>query len=603
MSIVPDTMPMISKAFLLSDGNLTPDDRNVGKLLDFFGIPWEAATIREIAAREPSRERLDGGKYGVLSSAPVMAEAVQGSRSSRDCWQRFAEQASSVFIYGFQETDLCRQLVRLLTGNKNANICRFDSNPTLVSVTSTLPEMCGPLSGLQVPISPADADLVLDMQTDGAAVQRIIATEAGEVFARVAYGGLSFFLSACRETVDLDTRSRKPFDVKKCFCGAIPIVMYLRWAFRDVCWKGAEPKACLIVDDPPLKPRYGFLRFRRALELMDEHNFTMSLAFIPWNQRRTDPDVVELFQDRADRLSLSIHGCDHTGSEFATRSSAELNARTKVASQRMKSLFQRTSLGHDRVMIFPQGEFSTETGRVLKLNGFLAAVNTEVTPSHEAGNGPKIADLWDVALNTCGTFPIFTRRYFTHGLENFAFEILLGKPCLLVAHHQEFENDGRDLVEFIDKLNSLTCKLIWGSLGEVIRGSFRSRSRPDGTRLIRMYASTILIENEDLQPCATEFVKEESDADCVGAVLLDQEAIPWESGDGYLRFRATIPSQGRAEAAIVYMDRLGNGSYPSAMRYRVKTGVRRYLSEARDQYLSQNDVLNKSAAWMRRVLR
>jgi hypothetical protein len=591
------------KALLLSDGDLSPNDRNVGKLLDFFGIPWEIVTIRQIVANELSLGGMDCNKHCLLSSAPVMAEVLEGFNGSGASWSSLMERASSVFVYGFQETDSCRKLVRHLTGSKNANVSSPLSRQVLMSVSGDFSEMCGPMSGLQVPIVPTEADLVLDLKAECTSFQRIVTTPAGEVFGRVAYGTVPFFLSGCRDIIDIDTPARKPFDVKKCFCSAVPIVMYLTWAFADVCWRSAETRACLIVDDPLLKARYGFLRFRRALELMEEHNFTMSLAFIPWNQGRTDSKVVQLFRDRSDKFSLSIHGCDHTASEFATRSSAELNAKTKVAGRRMKMLQERTSLAHDRVMVFPQGEFSTETGRVLKLNGFVAAANTEVTPSHESGNDPRIADLWDIAIIRYGTFPIFTRRYFTQGLENFAFDILLGKPCLLVAHHQEFKDDARDLIGFIDRLNSLSCKLVWGSLGEVVRGGFRIRYRPDGTGNVRMYSNSVLAENTHSECCVIEFIKEEGDADCVSAVIVNQEATQWSCENGYLRFRVTIPPHAKADVVVVYVDKLGNGSYPSALRYKIKTCLRRYLSEARDQYFSQNDVLSNSAFRMRRVLR
>ena len=39
-----------------------------------------------------------------------------------------------------------------------------------------------------------------------------------------------------------------------------------------------------------------------------------------------------------------------------------------------------------------------------------------------------------------GDFSIFTRRYAHHGLENFAFDLLLGKACLIVCHHDFFKD-------------------------------------------------------------------------------------------------------------------------------------------------------------------
>jgi hypothetical protein len=591
------------RAIVLSDGDLSTNDHNVGKLLDFFGVSWEIATISQFFANGCRSERLDGGKYCLFASATVMAEGSQVFSESRDSWLQLAEKASSVYIYGFQETDSCKRLLKLLTSDRDASIRHLDSTPTAISVTSEFPEMCGPLLGLRVSVTPTEVDQVLDLHGEGKAFHRIISTNDGEVFAKVTHEGLPFYLSACRDTIDIDTPSPKPFDVKTFFCSAVPITLYLKWALDDVCWKSVETRACLIVDDPPLKPRYGFLRFRRALELMDQHDFTMSVAFIPWNRRRTNSEVVDLFKNRADRFSLSIHGCDHTASEFAASSSAELNAKTKVASQRMNCLYQTTSLAHDRIMVFPQGEFSTATGRVLKLNGFVAAANTEVTPSKQSGSDTTVADLWDVAINKYGTFPIFTRRYLTHGIENFAFDILLGKPCLMVAHHQEFKDDGHDLIEFIDKLNSLPCKLVWGSLGDVISHSYRTRCEPDGRSIIQMYGNHMFAENPATEARTIEFIKEESDPDCLSAVMVNQETTRWICEGGYLRFSVTTQPKETAEIRVIYVDKLGKSSYPEDIGYKVKTSLRRYLSETRDHYFSQSNSLNKSAVWMRRLIK
>jgi hypothetical protein len=335
---------------------------------------------------------------------------------------------------------------------------------------------------------------------------------------------------------------------------------------------------------------------------MDSHNFTTTIAFIPWNWRRTNPQTVRLFQLRADRLSLCVHGCDHTAGEFAAPSTALLNRRTKTASQRMNLLFQRTSLPHDRIMVFPQGAFSPEVGRALKLNGFVAAVNTEVAPSNSTRNDTKIADLWNIAIMKYGTFPIFTRRYITHGVENFAFDALLGKPCLVVAHHEIFKNRGSKLMEFIGRLNSLTWNLRWCSLGDVISHSFKCRSYTGGTCAIQMYAQHLVIENSSTEPREAAVMKEESDPDCVIAVLANQKNVGHAYVDDHLQFRLTIPPGERIDVRVTYNDKLELDARNDGVAYNITTRARRHLSEFRDNYVSRNDLLYAVAATMKRFL-
>ena len=590
-------------AILLCDENLSTDERNLTALLDFFGITWRAAKTGEITSE---CLRAEGGslpRYCILSSASHLSatlERVLGSNADLPAW---ILNASSVYIYDFQETTLCIKLLRFLTNTTEGHIRKPVAPEAHLAVTENFPEMCGPMSGLQLSVKLTEKDYCFGVPPQAGEYQSIVSANCGEIYLSVIRSGARFFLSASSGIIDISAPAAKYFEVKDHFCRAVPIVMYLKWAFASFCWRGpAETRGCLIVDDPLLKPRYGFLRFRDALELMDSHNFTTSIAFIPWNWRRTNHETVHQFKSRADRLSLCVHGCDHSGGEFAVRSAGLLNKRIKTAKQRMESLAQRTLLPHDNIMVFPQGMFSPEAGRALKLNGIVAAVNTEVAPSGGAANETKIADLWDVAIMKYGSFPIFTRRYLTHGVENFAFDALLGKPCLMVAHHEVFKDCGRELAEFIGKLNSLKWDLRWCSLGEVIRHSSKIRNFIEGTCAIQMYSKQVEIENTLTAPVKAVVMKEETDPSCVAAVKVNQDSIQYSYGDGRLIFKVMMRPGERVEVRVTYFDKLDLDSRKDGIAYRMKMGVRRHLSEFRDNYISQNDLLDTTAARVKRLL-
>lgn len=599
----PSAVTPLTTALLLCGKNLSSDDRNVTELLEFFGIPWKAVRIGEITGDGASLANVYTGKFCILSSASCMAKAIQGIEDSQNALPRWMMKASSVYIYGFQNTDPCKKLLRFLTNDSQGNIRNLNALQTFISVTSDFPEMCGPMSEMRIPIELSEEDCVFEVHHQGERYQGIISANDGEVFFGVTCRGVRFYLNACCKVVDISSPSTTYFDVKKFFCSAVPITMYLKWALGDICWTGTGTSGCLIVDDPLLTARYGFLHFREALELMDKHNFTTTIAFIPWNWGRTNPRTVGIFQQRPDRFSLCVHGCDHTAGEFATRSTALLNRRIKAASQRMEFLLQRTSLQHDRVMVFPQGAFSPETGRALKLNGFVAAVNTEVAPSNNASNATKITDLWQVAIMKYGSFPIFTRRYLAHGIENFAFDALLGKPCLIVAHHDVFRGHGRDLADFIAKLNSLKWNLRWRPLGDAISHSFKIRNKADGTSVIQMYAKNLVIENPSTEPREAAVMKEESDPDCVYAVMVNQMAIDYSYGEGYLQFKVKVFPKEMAQVRVIYSGKLDVAPSNDGIAYSIKTRTRRYLSEIRDNYLSRSDLLYESAVRIKRLLK
>ena len=133
-----------------------------------------------------------------------------------------------------------------------------------------------------------------------------------------------------------------------------------------------------------------------------------------------------------------------------------------------------------------------------------------------------------------GGFPIFTRRYPSYGIENFAFDALLGKPCLITAHHDIFRRRTRGRLDFVDRLNSLHWKLVWRPLGETVRRSFRTRRLEDGTRAIEIFGSEMLLENSDTQPLDMVVLKRETDPGLVEAVSVNGRPVkfslehPWQ---------------------------------------------------------------------------
>jgi hypothetical protein len=589
-------------AILLSHEVLSADEQNLGMLLDFFGIPWKIARIGEMPATSG-----DGSftNYCILSSASCLAAALEDIPVPEAHLPSWILNAKSVYVHDFQETTTCTKLFRYLTGAANGAIRKPAAPEARMTVAPCFTEICGPMSGLQFLAKQAENSNYFDASVRGADHQSIISSDNGDKFVSVTREGVRFFLNVSSGILDIGAPAPGYFDVKDHFLSAVPIVMYLKWAFSEVAWRGmAETPACLIVDDPLLKPRYGFLRFADVLEQMDRFNFTTSIAFIPWNWSRTHRETIQQFKSRPDRLSLCIHGCDHSRGEFAARSSSLLNTRIKTAKQRMQSLFQKTSLPYDEIMVFPQGMFSPETGRALKLNGIVAAVNTEVAPSGGATNETKISDLWDVAIMKYGSFPIFTRRYLSHGVENFAFDALLGKPCLIVAHHDVFKDRGKELMGFIGRLNSLKWNLRWCSLGEVIRHSFKIRNGVNGTYAIKMYANHLEMDNPLDSPVHVIVTKEEGESDPlrVEAVKINQEFGQYSCEGGELKFEVMVRPRETMEVGVTYFDEEDQDSAQDSFGYTTKMGLRRYLSEFRDNYISQNDFVYAAAAKFKRFL-
>jgi len=574
---------------LLGGPQMTLEDRRLTRLLDFFEASWQSVIFSEM--------KVDGGRYAVVASAIRLAEAIRDT-AVLPSWLTMA---SSVYVYGFQDDDSSTKLLRMLTGDPKAKVRTVQTGETKMTITRDFPEMCGPMSGMQVAAILHESVLVCHSGRRET-FQSIIRTDQGELFFGVRYGGVRFYLNTSGTTVDIGARAPSYFDVRQSFCEAVPIVFYVTWMFPSPRASRAEINACLIVDDPPLKRRYGFLDFGEALGLMDCHKFSTTIAFIPWNWRRSDPDTVRLFQRHPEKLSLVVHGCDHTANEFATRSPAVLNAKIRTSIERMERFQRRAEIGADRVMVFPQGVFSPETGRALKLNGFLAAVNTEVAPSEAAANETMVADLWNVAIMKYGTFPIFTRRYVNHGIENFAFDALLGKPCLIAAHHEVFKDYAHNLMDFVGCLNALEWNLVWQPLGDLVRRSGTIRRLRDGSRVLRMFACSFVMVTAIAETERILLVKEESDPDCIEAVLINETPVEFSAEGGYLQIWLTLVPGKVSAVRVVYQNSFEPVATRTSLGTRVKTAANRYLSELRDNYLSRSDFFYHGTNKLKRLL-
>ena len=89
-------------------------------------------------------------------------------------------------------------------------------------------------------------------------------------------------MSGASRVINVHAPAVSQLEAKDVFSGLLPAAMYLKAAFGPAAWHQERREACLIVDDPLLKERYGFLNFKTLVGLMDSLDFTTSIGFIPW---------------------------------------------------------------------------------------------------------------------------------------------------------------------------------------------------------------------------------------------------------------------------------------------------------------------------------
>ena len=588
-----------SEPILLNDCHSAPADVCLRRLVEFFGL--NCRTV-DASAFDTELDRAADHELCVLASAATMDRWCQTLPSSTTALDKLQRKASFLFSYGFAPKTP-NYIASSLSDGAITAVREFTQTDLRYDVCSSQPEITREFSGLSFGSVHNTTDFGF-VTTNLRSMVRLVTIQGIPLWVLVHKNGHhQAFLLACSAIADIREQVGGGIDVNQYFSRLLPAAMFLRWVFKSQCWHGKHRFANFIIDDPPLRRSYGYLNFRNLVSTMDKAGFASTIAFIPWNYKRTDREVTQLFREHPDRLSLCVHGCDHTTAEFSVTDLAVLNSRVQLASERMDHLNREDGLLHSRAMVFPQGKFSTEALTALKSNNYLAAVNSSASPVQSLPNRFLVlADLLEPAVTKYGGLPLFLRRY-PAGIEQFAFDLFFGKPVLVVEHHAYLKDGGERLAELVARLNSFE-RLQWAGLHEIITRSHVEREVSVNTVACRLYANDHVIENQVDRERTFMVCKCEADGVPVQKVLVSGQATDFVIRGNVLRFTMRIPAFSSRSVKIVYSNRLPGTKPGRAVAGRSSVWTRRMLSEFRDNVLCRSDfLLARAQALQRRFSR
>jgi hypothetical protein len=570
---------MQERALLITADYPSTDDQRAERLLNFFGVHYLKRRATELGLHENK----SAGKYRLVCSAQAFARVVGDLQNVSRNSNSLARQIHSVFLYSNRDPVALANAVSQLSG-ATISIRRGAERVTEWHIANEPDGVCGAMRNLRIQPSASYLRSGDFFHTDGESLTPLIAGEGRAAFLKLNCNGLPVFVSSER-LIDIHAElTTFNFDIRDHFFSAVPFVSYLRWAFPLSSWHAPEANACLVIDDPLLKPTHGFVDFQELLSLMKRHKFSTNIAFIPWNWRRSAPGVVRLFRENPEHFSLSVHGCDHTRAEFGSPGQQRLYWKARQALERMHRHEAMTGISHDPVMVFPQGVFSEAAMRALKRTNLIASVNNDIISADPHPRAITVSDVWDIAVMSY-SFPLFTRRYPWEGIENFAFDALLGKPAIAVIHHDYCSDHCARLVNFVKQVNALPCASTWRNLAEVVRRSCRQREDSPGAVEVEMYGSELRIENRSGQPKRFLIRRRECEPSAIQRICTDAQEIAWRPIDGYIDFEIELnPSESRV-IKMKFHDFVGKEQNGDNLPYRFKTMLRRYLCEVRDNYV------------------
>ena len=300
--------------------------------------------------------------------------------------------------------------------------------------------------------------------------------------------------------------------VARLFASVAPVMMFVKSAAGMRGWHVIHHYANLTIDDPWLRTHYGSLDYGALLGQMEAHNFHTTIAFIPWNYARSEPEVVALFRSHPDRFSISVHGDNHDHKEFTSYARVPYFrqvAAIRQALARMDRFESLTGIPYDRVMVFPHSIAPEKTLEVLKRYDFLATVNSSNVPMDQVPTADPADELRAVTLSYGGIPSL--RRYSVEGPilpGTVAVEAFLGNPLLFYGHESFFASGIGAFDAEVDALNKMQPDTLWRSLGEIVRHLYVVKLREDGGYDVRAFTATCDLENTTAREATFHFISQ-----------------------------------------------------------------------------------------------
>jgi hypothetical protein len=552
-----------------------------------MGIPTRGQSIPAGAGAEGMKFGLVASQGGCLAmSARTLQQWLGGRLQGCGVRPGFVESGpGNLLVYGFEATAAHSELVAALSGGALQGVQDCPRADSQYSVCLGARSFCGEFSGLTFgPASPAH-DVIFESIPGGGRALEYLRIAGRPAVAGVQEGAAFTLLVGCRQILDIDAPFSPGARLLDYFTQLVPALWFLRHVFGARCWQGMRKQACFIVDDPLLRKRHGFLQYKALLEAMKTSDFAMSVAFIPWNCDRSERQTVELFRHNPSRLSLSIHGCDHTKDEFGGMDENVLVTKAAVAQNRMARHQQLTGLACDNVMIFPQGNFSSQGMAALKRSGYLAAVNSSPWSVDRPPKELRLRDVLAPAVLSYSGFPLFVRHYPVCPAD-FALDLFLGKPALIVQHHDYFKNGYKELKDFVAQINQLSPGIEWRGLAALLRHTGLWQKRGDGTVWVRFCTDETVVQNDADISRVFHLFREWPEGAPLPSVTLNNKEATAQRAEGGFCLVADLPPGEILEVRVATPARLaGAGLRFGTLPYRLKLLCRRHLCELRDNYI------------------
>jgi hypothetical protein len=249
-------------------------------------------------------------------------------------------------------------------------------------------------------------------------------------------------------------------------------------------------------------------------------------------------------------------------------------------------------------MVFPQGLFSRAAVAALRENDFLAAVNSTLFPVDAWASEIRLADLIEPAFLSIEDFPIFLRRY-PRDPVLCALDLFLGRPLLLVEHHEYFRDGYAACRRFHEAINRFRPGPTWAPLHEIVRRVCLQREIEPGKLDVRFYTDSFILENWSTQRLSYRLARRYTRSNLIRGVVVNGMPVEHAFDDRQIVFSFDLDPQTSATVEVMRNGLCANNVFKGSLAYRLRVWARRNLCDLRDD----NAWISRCALWIKRARR
>lgn len=279
------------------------------------------------------------------------------------------------------------------------------------------------------------------------------------------------------------------------FLRLLPLMNFLRQLVKDVDWLSPPSQACFVIDDPSFYlPSYGFINYRRLAEHTRAHGYFVAIATIPIDSWWVNNSVAKTFRSGSPRLSVLIHGNNHTSRELLSEQNGATGLESAAqALRRVERLRQRHGIDVHKIMVAPHGAIAHGLlPNLLSLGYDAALVTTELLVKHN----PQIR--WPVLIGMGksqvlgGGLPVIPRIRMSSDWKGDALLAAFHRQPVVIAGHHHDARHGLQMFEHIGRTIGSIKGVTWSDMRGILQANYLYRTTGDVLH-VRLYSRSVTI--------------------------------------------------------------------------------------------------------------